>query len=52
MIKMDGWHCKRCGHDWTPRKEGRPIRCGKCKSPYWDQERQGVEPSELVEEQA
>ena len=28
-------HCFRCGRDWWPRKPGRPLRCGKCKSPYW-----------------
>lgn len=31
--------CKRCGKDWCFRGEGRPLRCGKCKSPYWDQEK-------------
>ena len=26
--------CKRCGHDWTPRKGVVKI-CPKCKSKYW-----------------
>jgi len=30
--------CKRCKHEWTPRKEEVRI-CPKCKSPYWDRER-------------
>ena len=32
-------HCERCGEDWCYRGKGRAIRCGKCKSPYWDRER-------------
>ena len=31
--------CKRCGEPWCFHGTGRPIRCGKCKSPYWDRER-------------
>jgi len=31
-------HCKRCGCDWCFRGTGRPLRCGKCKTPYWDVE--------------
>jgi len=30
--------CKRCGHEW-PSKSKKPLRCGKCKSPYWDREK-------------
>ena len=29
-------HCERCNEDWCYRGNGRAIRCGKCKSPYWD----------------
>ena len=29
-------HCKRCECDWCFRGAGRPLRCGKCKTPYWD----------------
>lgn len=32
-------HCKACGEEWCFRGVGRPIRCGKCKSPYWDKDR-------------
>lgn len=31
--------CKRCGEVWCYRGTGRALRCGKCKSPYWDRER-------------
>jgi len=32
--------CLRCGHTWPPRKPELPKVCPKCKSPYWNQERQ------------
>jgi hypothetical protein len=28
--------CLRCGHSWVKRVPGRPVRCPKCKQPYWD----------------
>lgn len=31
--------CKRCGEVWCFHGSGRPLRCGKCKSPYWDRAR-------------
>ena len=37
---MEIKNCKRCGEPWCFHGTGRPIRCGKCKSPYWDRERQ------------
>src|SRR5437763_1958262 len=40
-IKIDGFKCDRCGHEWTPREAGEaPTVCPKCKSPYWDRPRQ------------
>src|SRR5665213_3251433 len=33
---MEIKRCLRCGEDWCYRGSGRPVRCGKCKSPYWD----------------
>ena len=27
--------CSCCGHTWQSRR-GKPLRCAKCKSPYWD----------------
>jgi hypothetical protein len=32
-------HCRRCNKDWCFRGTGRPLRCGHCKSPYWDREK-------------
>src|SRR4051812_18064662 len=40
-IKIDGFKCDRCGHEWAPREpEQAPTVCPKCKSPYWDRPRQ------------
>jgi len=30
--------CLRCGHIWTPRKEGRPQACPACHSLVWDRD--------------
>ncbi len=35
-IKLDGFRCERCGHEWVKRGEDDPRVCPKCKSPYWD----------------
>lgn len=32
--------CKRCGHEWIPRKPQKPKVCPKCKSAYWDKEKE------------
>jgi len=37
-IKITKLECKRCGHKWVPKKEEIRI-CPKCKSPYWDKEK-------------
>lgn len=37
-IKLLKLKCKRCGHQWIPRKIEVRI-CPKCKSPYWDRAR-------------
>lgn len=34
--------CKRCGHEWIPRV-GDVRVCPKCKSAYWDRDRDGGE---------
>ncbi len=44
--------CARCGHKWHARN-GKPLRCAACKSPYWDRPRRGRKarprPPELAE---
>lgn len=30
------YHCLRCDHKWLPRKLERPRQCPKCKSAWWD----------------
>ena len=32
--------CKRCLWNWPGRKETAPETCPKCRSPYWNKERQ------------
>ena len=39
-VQIWGYHCQRCEHEWLPRKEGEPVTCPKCKSPYWNRPRQ------------
>lgn len=43
-ITQDGWRCERCGHEWVPRLETRPVVCPKCKSPFWDRPRKDAKP--------
>ena len=37
---MESLTCVRCGHGWTPRKSGRPVRCPACGSRKWDSPRE------------
>jgi len=30
------WKCDRCGNEWLSRDNKKPLRCGSCKSPYWN----------------
>jgi predicted Zn-ribbon and HTH transcriptional regulator len=32
--------CLRCGYEWHPRSQRTPIVCPKCRSPYWNRERE------------
>ena len=31
--------CLRCSKTWWPRRPSKPLRCPRCKSPYWDRPR-------------
>ena len=31
--------CLRCANKWWPRRPQKPLRCPRCKSPYWDRPR-------------
>ena len=40
-IKIDGYKCERCGHEWVKRgKRPEPTVCPKCKSVYWNEKRE------------
>jgi predicted Zn-ribbon and HTH transcriptional regulator len=40
-LKLKGYRCTRCGHEWVPRKNRatEPRVCPRCKSPYWNRPR-------------
>jgi len=40
-IKLVGYRCERCDHEWVPRETtvGEPTICPECKSPYWNRPR-------------
>jgi len=38
-LKIKGYKCERCSHEWQPHKKEYPVTCPNCKSPYWDKER-------------
>lgn len=41
-LKVDGYECNRCKHQWIPKQKGSPkvpAVCPKCKSPYWNKPR-------------
>jgi len=37
-IKVAAWSftCERCGYQWVSLAADKPLRCSRCKSPYWD----------------
>jgi hypothetical protein len=39
--------CSRCGHKWQSRR-GKPLRCARCKSPYWDRAGAGRRPRGII----
>jgi hypothetical protein len=38
-VRLWGFECTRCGHQWLPRSKEKPCVCPGCKSPYWDRPR-------------
>lgn len=38
-LKIPTLSCAICGGEWIPRKQEWPLRCAKCKSPYWNKPR-------------
>lgn len=48
-IKIPTLKCKRCGYEWTPRKEDVRL-CPNCKSAYWDKPRENEKKKEDKEE--
>jgi DNA-directed RNA polymerase subunit RPC12/RpoP len=36
ILKVEGYKCERCEHEWIPRNKANPIICPSCKSPYWN----------------
>jgi hypothetical protein len=41
-----GVKCKRCGHEWTPKKAS-PKKCPGCQNPGWDKEARQVKRGEM-----
>lgn len=38
-IKVKGYRCLRCKHEWLPKGKEEPRVCPKCHSPYWNKPR-------------
>lgn len=36
MKKLATYDCLRCGEKNIPARKLKIIRCGRCRSPYWD----------------
>lgn len=47
QIRLPTFTCQRCGHTWYPRRELVPLRCAKCKTPYWDRVRKEATPRKV-----
>ena len=42
FVKREICKCNVCGHEWLPRNDDTPLRCGGCKSPYWNRKKKVV----------
>ena len=45
-VRMWGFRCGRCGHEWKPRDKIVSKTCPKCKSPYWNKPRKNQKTKE------
>lgn len=36
-VKMVKCLCEVCGHEWKAKQA--PLRCAKCKTPYWNRKK-------------
>lgn len=45
-ITLKGYRCRRCGHQWVPRRIFGEIReprvCPRCRSPYWNRDKERI----------
>jgi DNA-directed RNA polymerase subunit RPC12/RpoP len=39
--KVTIYKCSACDHEWQSRGGAKPLRCARCKSPYWDRKKGG-----------
>lgn len=46
-ISLPLFSCNRCAASWYPRKPIVPLRCAKCRSPYWNKPRRLIAPAEV-----
>lgn len=37
VLKITGYRCDRCKHEWPPRGTIMPTICPKCKNPHWNE---------------
>jgi len=47
QVRILALDCLRCGHTWLPRKADVRL-CPKCKSPFFDVEKEQVEKIKAV----
>ena len=38
-IKIPGFRCEKCGHEWVQRGKREPVQCPKCKSVRFNEPR-------------
>lgn len=48
VVRLRGYRCLRCEHEWVPREDKLPKVCPRCKSHYWNKRVQRVTTSEAA----